>query len=447
LPAGISPKNLKVLMKIYFIGIGGIGVSALAQYYLDKGHEVFGFDLAGSETTDYLKKKGVIFSGKIPQGTDLIIHTPAVPSTGPLLKRALANGIKVKSYPEALGELTKEYFTIAVSGTHGKSTTTSMVALIMQKAGLDPTVILGTKLKEFGDTNFRPGKSKYLVIEADEWNFSFLNYWPQIIVLTNIEREHMDTYKDLNHIIKTYKEYVSHLAEDGTLILNGDDKNVLKLETCNLKPSAQGGSASGGKTQKFSISQKEAEELRKILKIPGEHNIYNALAALTVARELGIPDSLSFEALSEYKGSWRRFEEKSLKIKNLKLKIIHDYGHHPTEIAATLKAARQTYPKKTIWCVFQPHQHQRTYYLFKDFVKTFKQADIDEIIITDIYDVTGRESRDIKRKVSSKKLVKEINKDNVIYLEREKIKSYLKDIVKKGDIIVVMGAGDIYKLF
>jgi UDP-N-acetylmuramate--alanine ligase len=424
-------------MKIYFIGIGGIGVSALAQYYLDRGHEVFGFDLAPSEITDYLKKKGVVFSAKIPAGCDLIIHTPAVPSTGSLLKDALANGIKVKSYPEALGELTKEHFTIAVSGTHGKSTTSSMTALILQKAGLDPTVIVGTKLKEFGNTNFRPGKSKYLVIEADEWNFSFLNYWPQIIVLTNIEREHMDTYKDLEHIIKTYKEYVSHLSSDGVLIANKDDKNILKLITHNLKL----------KTQKFSIKQKETEELKKILKVPGEHNVYNALAALTVARELGIPDSVSFEALAEYKGAWRRFEQKKIKLGKKSITLISDYGHHPTEIAATLKAARETYPDKVIWCVFQPHQYQRTYYLFKEFVKTFKEAKIDEIIITDIYDVTGRETRDIKRKVSSKKLVKEVKKDSVAYLEKEKIKPYLKDIVKGGEIVIVMGAGDIYKLF
>jgi UDP-N-acetylmuramate--alanine ligase len=422
-------------MKIYLIGIGGIGVSALAQYYLEQGHEVYGFDLAASEITDYLKNKGVTFTGNIPSNTDLIIHTPAVPSTGFLLRDALANGIKVKSYPEALGELTKEYFTIAVSGTHGKSTTCSMAALILQKAGLDPTVIVGTKLKEFGNTNFKLGKSKYLLIEADEWNFSFLNYWPQIIVLTNIEKEHLDTYKDLNHILKTYEEYVSHLSGDGVLIANEDDKNIMRVKNKELR------------IKNFSIKQKETEQLRKILKVPGEHNIYNALAALAVARELGIPDSISFEALSEYKGSWRRFEQRRAKLGKKTFTLISDYGHHPTEVAATLKASREMYPKKTIWCIFQPHQFQRTYYLFKDFVKAFQQAQIDEIIITDIYDVTGRESKDIRKKVSSKKLVKQINKNNVIYLEKEKIKSYLKDILKGGEVVIVMGAGDIYKLF
>jgi len=422
-------------MKVYFIGIGGIGVSALAQYYLDKGHEVYGYDLVPSEITNYLKKKGIKFSEKIPSGTDLIIHTPAIPSPGSLLKEGLGNGIKVKSYPEALGELTKEYFTIAVSGTHGKSTTSSIIALILQKAGLDPTVIIGTKLKEFGNSNFRPGKSKYLVIEADEWNFSFLNYWPKIIVLTNIEEEHLDTYKDLKHILKTYKEYISHLSSDGVLVLNKDDKNISSIRHQALK------------ANKYSFSQPEASKIKDVLKIPGQHNVYNALAALTVARELGIPDSISFEVFGEYRGAWRRFEEKKIKVNGESITLVSDYGHHPTEVLATLKAAREKYPDKKLRCVFQPHQYQRTYYLFKDFVKVFSQAPIDEIIITDIYDVTGRESRDIKRKVSSKKLVRAVKKDHVIYLPKEKIKAYLKDVLEKGEIVIAMGAGDIYKLW
>jgi len=429
-------------MKVYFIGVGGIGVSALAQYYLEKGHKVYGFDLVHSEITDYLKKKGVVFADKIPLGTDMIIHTPAVKSSGSLLKKALASGIKVKSYPEALGELTKEYFTIAVSGTHGKSTTCSMISLILQKAGLDPTVIVGTKLKEFKNTNFRLGKSKYLIIEADEWDRSFLNYWPQIIVLTNIEKEHLDTYKDLKDILKTYKEYVSHLGAGGVLILNKDDKNISRIKS----PSQTAGRHES-RIRNFSLNQGEAEKLKDILKIPGSHNISNALAALTAARELGIPDSVSFAALSEYKGAWRRFEEKRINIKKKSVLLISDYGHHPTEVEATLKAAREKYPNKKITCVFQPHQYQRTYYLFKDFVKVFQNALIDEIIITDIYDVSGRENKEVKKKVSSKKLVKIIKKDNVIYLEKEKIASYLKDSLKDKEILIIMGAGDIYKLF
>jgi UDP-N-acetylmuramate--alanine ligase len=249
-------------MRIHFIGIGGIGVSALAQYYLAKGHQVKGSDLVSSEITDLLKKKGAeVFIGQhkarnVSQKTDLVIYSPAVQQNNSELKKAYKlqttnYKLQILSYPQALGELTKKYFTIAISGTHGKSTTTAMIALILIKAGLDPTVILGTKLKEFGNSNFRMGdelrsssrfanarvdktinyklKTKnYLVIEADEWSASFLNYWPKIIVLTNIEREHLDYYKSLNHILRTYKEYISHLPRKGFLVINKDDKNIQK---------------------------------------------------------------------------------------------------------------------------------------------------------------------------------------------------------------------------
>ena len=431
-------------MKIHFIGIGGIGVSALAQYYLSNGHKISGSDLVSSETTELLKNKGIkINIGKhkiknLSKNTDLVIYSPAVQENNPELKMAQRNKTKCQSYPEALGDLTKKYFTIAISGTHGKSTTTAMTALILIKAGLDPTVILGTKLKEFGNSNFRKGKSKYLIIEADEWKASFLNYFPKIIALTNIEKEHLDYYKNINHILRTYQEYISHLPEKGILVINGKDKNISQLKKLKLK------------IKDYSSNPKQIKKLKRILKVPGEHNVLNALTALTIAQALKISDQTSFKALSEYKGAWRRFEEKSLKIKNLKFKIISDYAHHPTEIKATLKAVREKFPKEKIWCVFQPHQYQRTFYLFKDFVKTFKQAtdklDINKIIITDIYDVAGREKGNIKNKINSEKLVKEINKSSAIYLPKQKIINYLKKNLKGKEIIIIMGAGDIYKI-
>jgi UDP-N-acetylmuramate--alanine ligase len=418
-------------MKIHFIGIGGIGVSALAQYYLAKGHEVSGSDLSSSEITDYLEKRGAKISK--PKLPDLVIYSPAVKGDNPELKCFKEKGIKCLSYPEALGELTKQYFTIAVSGTHGKSTTTAMVSLILIKAGLDPTVIIGTKMKEFKNTNFRLGKSKYLVIEADEHFASFLNYWPKIIVLTNIEKEHLDYYKNIRNILKTYKKYIGRLPEDGVLAINGDDANIKKILNSQSLI-----------LNKFSIKQKEAGELRKILKLPGEHNIYNALAALTVAGILGVDNKTSLKALSEYRGAWRRFEVEKRKINSKEITIISDYGHHPTEIKATLSAARDKYPNRKIWCVFQPHQHQRTFYLYKEFIDTFKAVEIDNIIITDIYDVAGRETKTINKKISSEKLVEAIKKKNIIYLPIKKIEKYLKDNLKERDVLIIMGAGDIY---
>jgi len=328
-------------MKLHFIGIGGIGISALARYYLEKGNKVLGSDLVSSEITKALKKAGAkIFIGEhkvknLAKDVDLVVFSRAVPKDNPELKQAKKSGIECQTYPQALGELTRKYFTIAVSGTHGKGTTTAMISLILIKAGLDPTVILGTKLKEFGNSNCRVGKSKYLVIEADEYRSSFFNYWPKIIVLTNIEKEHMDYFQNLNHILKTYKEYILHLPKDGLLIANRDDKNVRHI-TCNMKH-----------VTLYSLRQKETRTLKKILKIPGEHNISDALAALAVARFLKIPDKASFKALSEYRGAWRRFEIQKAKILNSKFcTLISDYAHHPTEIKVTLQAVREKFPRK-----------------------------------------------------------------------------------------------------
>jgi UDP-N-acetylmuramate--alanine ligase len=427
-------------MKIHFVGIGGIGVSALARYYLKRGHEISGSDLVSSEITESLKKMGVqIFIGKhsdqnLPKAADLLIYSPAVPLSSPELKAAQKLGIKPQSYPEALGELTKKHFTIAISGTHGKSTTTAMIGLLLEKAGLDPTVIVGTKLKEWDNSNCRVGDSKYLVIEADEWQASFLNYWPEIIVLTNIEKEHMDYFKDMNHVFKTYKEYVDHLSENQVLVANKDDKNVLSV------------SQKAKRVKFYSMKRKEVKKMKNILQIPGEHNVSNALAVLTVARILGIPDKTSFKTLSEYKGSWRRFEEKEIRLGKLKFKLISDYGHHPTEIKVTLKAAREKFLKKRIWCVFQPHQYQRTFYLWDDFVKVFQKAPVDRLIITDIYDVAGREKRRIKKKVNSKKLVEKTNKPWVLYLKKDKIIDYLKKNLRGGEVVIIMGAGNIYNI-
>jgi UDP-N-acetylmuramate--alanine ligase len=458
-------------MRVHFIGIGGIGVSALAQFFLSIGHDVSGSDLVSSEITENLKKKGIkIFIGKkkkenLKKDLSLVVYSPAIKKDNPEFREAKKRKILIQSYPEALGELTKKYFTIAVSGSHGKSTTTAMLSLILIKAGLDPTVILGTKLKEFGDSNFRVGdfpkseicnlKSKILVIEADEHFASFLNYWPKIIVLTNIEREHLDYYKNLKNILKTYKEYLSHLKKDGILVLNKDCGNV-----CQVSQKI--------KNKKFySIKQKEAKKIKKILKIPGDHNISDALAALTVARVLKIPDKVSFKALSEYKGAWRRFEIIKIKLTdNLEPRtctLISDYGHHPTKVRVTLKAAREKYPKKKIWLVYQPHQYQRTYYLFNDFVQVFKNAlrpvqqthrrqvqgkpSVDNLIITDIFDVAGREEKIIKNKVSSEKLVRAINDKKTVYVPTiEKTFTYLKKNLKGGEVVIIMGAGDIYKL-
>lgn len=428
-------------MKIHFIGIGGIGVSALAKYYLEKGHKITGSDLAFSEITDWFKKQRVkLFVGKhssenVANDVDLIIYSPAVSEDNLELRKAYQlqaknQKVEVLSYPQALGRLTEKHFTIAVTGTHGKSTTTSMIGLLLIKAGLDPTVITGTKLKEFEDSSCRVGNSKYLVIEACEHFESFLNYHPNIIVLTTIEAEHLDYYKNLENVIKGFKKFVANLEKDGVVIANKDDGNIKKI----IKNAIW-----------YSLKDKEVEKIKEILKVPGEFNASNALAALSVARALKVPDKISFKALSEYKGSWRRFEMSQITMNEKRITLIDDYGHHPTEIRVTLKAAREKFPKKQIWCVFQPHQYQRTYYLLDDFVKTFKQAPVDKLIITDIYDVAGREEKEIKQEISGEKLVEAVNKNSVIYIAKEKIIDFLNQNLKGNEAVIIMGAGDIYE--
>jgi len=425
-------------MKIHLIGIGGIGVSALAQYYLSKGHQVSGSDLERSEITDFLKQKGVkIFikhkAVNIEKDLDLVVYSPAVKLSNPEIKKAKQFKIKTQTYPEALGDLTKEYYTIAVAGSHGKSTTTTMIGLVLTAAGLDPTVIVGTKVREFGGSNFREGKSKLLVIEACEYDSSFLHYSPKIIVITNVDKEHLDYFKTFNRVKKEFQKFMMKLSSDGFLVVNKDDKNIPIFEQSKFN------------VQNYSLNQSEADKIKNILKIPGQHNVSNALAVLTVARILAIPDKIIFKSISDFKGSWRRFEIKKGIIDRKKITIISDYAHHPNEIIATLKAARDKFPKEKILCVFQPHQHQRTYYLFKDFIKIFREAPVDKIILTDIYDVAGRETKKISLKINSKKLIKEIKKESVIYCATNSLEKTIKENITSGDVLIIMGAGDIYK--
>ncbi|MBI2003126.1 MAG: UDP-N-acetylmuramate--L-alanine ligase [Candidatus Wildermuthbacteria bacterium] len=371
-------------MNVHFVGIGGIGVSALARYYLKKGWRVTGSDGTRSEITDALKREGVrVFIGEhkrehLSSSANLVVYSPAVHADNPELCRAeelkQAGGrVDILSYPEALGELTKTHYTIAVAGTHGKSTTTAMLGLLLTKAGLDPTVIVGTMLKEFGFSNFRAGGGKklvrgmpLLVLEADEHFASFLHYSPSMIVLTSIEADHLDYYKNLSNVVRTFGRFISRLPGDGCLVCNGEDENTRRMM-----------SKVQCKIQEYSINkQKEGEMLRKILKVPGEHNVANALAALTAARELGVGDEVSFKSLGMYKGAWRRFEIFRVS-KPKPYTLVSDYGHHPTEVGVTADAARKKWPKKTIWLVFQPHQYQRTHLLFKDFTRVLANLPVD----------------------------------------------------------------------
>ncbi len=425
---------MKKQRHIHFVGIGGIGLSSIAHYFLSLGFLVSGSD---SSDVNFNKKGTAIFKGhcanNIKKTVDLVVYSNAIELDNPEILRAKELNIEVKSYPEVLGEITKKFYTIAVSGTHGKSTTTAMIALMMIDAGLDPTVIIGTKLRAFNNSNFRGGKSKYLVIEADEFKAAFLNYYPKIAVITNIEEDHLDFYKDINDIVTTFQNYVKNNLKKGLLILNKDDKNSL-----SLKKHAK------GNILEYSLKQDICKNIK--LSIPGKHNISNALSALCVAKELKISESVAINSLKSFKGTWRRFEEGIVKLKNgHRLKIINDYAHHPTEIKVTVEAVKEKYPNKEIIIVFQPHQYERTYRLFEKFRDVLSNCDVKKILITDIYTVKGRESKEIIKKVSAKKLSKKI-KSATYTGDLKATANYILEYLHGKEIIVIMGAGDINNL-
>src|SRR3989344_1700194 len=425
---------------VHFIGAGGIGVSALAKYFMSRGARVTGSDIAKSENTDELAglgarmKIGPHKAQNIPSETTRVIYTAAVQKENPEYREAKARRLKPKSYAQAVGELTRIYETITISGAHGKSTTTALAALVLEEGYCDPTVIIGTKVKEFGHSNFRKGMGPYLLLEADEWNRSFLNYSPKIALFTNIDAEHLDTYKNLEDVKATFLEYAKKIPADGALIANWDDQNVKDVAWQSKK-----------KIIWYSHKDRDADSIKKILKGPGGHNLTNALAAARLGALLGIPYPHILKAISGFRGVWRRFEYKGINQNGAY--VISDYGHHPKEIIATIAGARERYPLRRIWCVYQPHQYQRLNYLWKDFTAAFDNA--DRVCVLPVYDVAGRETKQAKNAVNSEKLAGEL-------IWRGKLATYhptflaakrtIANESRKGDIILVMGAGDIYTL-
>lgn len=426
--------------KVYFIGIGGIGVSALAQWYLSEGWAVSGSDARESEITKLLAKKGVkvhigpmdslYLETPFPSG---VIYSAAISATHPERLLAKKRGIPQFSYAGALAELTKRYRTIAVCGAHGKSTTTAMVALMLIRAGFDPTVIVGTKLKEFGDSNFRKGGSEWLVLEADEFHGSFLSYHPYAIICTNIDREHLEYYKTLANIKKAFQIFFSRVNPRGVLVLNKDNEHLAALK---IRPKA--------KAVFYTLRSPRAKELKKLLKVPGAHNVSNALACDVLGHALGIALSTRNTVLSRFRGTWRRFEARGI---FRGAKIYDDYAHHPTEIQATIAAAREAYPTRTLRVVFQPHLSERLAKLFFDFVQALRRA--DEVIILETYRVLGRDGGILGRgKAASngrnaEALAKQLGKKAHYQKTEEGIISYLRQSARPNDLIITMGAGNV----
>lgn len=419
----------------HFIGVGGIGMSALAQWYQGQGWTVTGSDAASSVVTDFLSAHGIPVmvspdGGQVPEDAEQVIYSTAVPDAHPERLAARERGVQAQSYPEALGAVTAHYKTIAICGTHGKSTTTAMTALLLIAAGLDPTVIVGTRMDEFGGNNFRAGASPWLVIEADEYKKAFLYHHPYIVACLNVEADHLDVYRSFDEIKDTFLSFFTRVSPGGALVVNTDDAFLSRVRP-----------PEGVELKGVSSSDGRARELQP-LAVPGEHNRANARAADAIGEVLGVDTDIRTQALRAFSGTWRRFEHKGTW---RGAQVYDDYAHHPTEVRAALSGARERYPDSRIVCVFQPHQTHRLDLLFDDFVRAFQDADV--VIVTETYRVKGREDEHVGAHTAAELAsAVETKKPAVYAADLERAHALLEEEVKAGDVIVFMGAGDITAL-
>jgi UDP-N-acetylmuramate--alanine ligase len=443
--------NIKQAKNIYCLGIGGIGVSGLARLFFEMGKTIGGSDLKRTEITDTLEKLGIkvsIGSNEVEGKPDLVLYSPAVPDED-------LEKIKIPklNHAQAIGELMQDKYGIGVTGTNGKSTTAAILGLILDQAGLDPTVLIGSLLSPKNETekfkaNARLGQSQYFVAESDEYARKMLENKPKMIVLTNIALDHLDTYKNLEDIKSAFLEYVKSLPKDGFLIYNADDHNtveVCKYATCHKftfgihhYADLQAVNVS---QQKFDLHLNDQMIGKFELKVPGLFNVSNALGASLAAIKLGVKIDIFQKVLSEYAGIWRRFEI----VGQFEGKpVISDYAHHPAAIVGTLQAAKDFYPGKKVLVVFQPHHRNRTKELFSEFVDSL--INVDEVIIPEIFDVAGREHGE---PISSKDLVDELSKQGVkatFAADLDETEGLIRQKAKDFDVILLLGAGDIDNL-
>jgi UDP-N-acetylmuramate--alanine ligase len=417
--------------KVHFIGIGGIGISAIARMMHLEGKEVTGSDRDHSEVTHELEKLGIkVVIGQeadnIEPKTDLVIYTVAIPEDNPELMKAHELGIETITYPQALGAISEQKYTIAISGAHGKTTTTAMLAKVLMDAKLDPTVVVGSFLKD-AKSNFVAGKGEYLVAEACEYKRSFLNLSPRVLVITNIDDDHLDYYKDIEDIKSAFVEMIGKIPKDGHLVCDLEQPHiadVARKATCNV------------------VDYELFGNMNLELQVPGDHNLSNAAAVLAVADILHIPRKQAEQSLKAFSGTWRRFEYKGT-TKTGAL-VYDDYGHHPTEVRATLKGARSMFPGKRITVVFQPHLYSRTKQHLHEFAKAF--TDADNVILAPIY--PAREPFDST--ISSDMVALEIVKHGGIanaFADLNAVELHArKELGSDKDVLITMGAGDIYKI-
>jgi UDP-N-acetylmuramate--alanine ligase len=439
---------------IHFIGVGGSGMSGLASILLDLGHKVSGSDIVTSKITKRLTDKGAtIFTGHNKdnvEGADLIVISSAISEPNSEISGARDRKITIIKRAEMLARLMDKKYGIAIAGTHGKSTTASMVSLLLEKSGFDPTVVVGGELNNFKN-NAKLGKGNHIVVEADESDGSFLELSPQIAIVTNIEDDHLDHYENMENILKDFGKFIEKIPDNGRIILCKDCDNVKELVKKHKRSHVSYGIFSEADLMAKDIKFNNLNSKSKIfwqgekigelnLKVAGYHNILNALAAIAIALELGIGFRETAKILETFQGVHRRMEIIASTDNNIL--IIDDYAHHPTEIKATLSSLRSSWKNRRIIAVFQPHRYSRTKLLAEKFGKAF--FDTDCVIVNDIYSANELPISGI----SGETIFREIKKNyhgQLKYLpSKDNILSYLYKMVQPGDIIITMGAGDIW---
>lgn len=446
-----------MMKHIFFVGIGGTGLSAIARLLKEKGYLVSGSDQQISDSARDLISAGItVYEGHSAdhlKGVDQVIRSSAISDSNPEVQAAHTAHIPVYKRSDILGELMVDQKGIAIAGTHGKTTTTAMIATMLQKLGLDPSYIIGSVSKNLGN-NAHFGSGDYFVIEADEYDRMFLGLAPTIGIITSLDHDHVDCYPSFSDYLKAFLDFTEKISPDGHLLVYQDDAGNQKLlplvahpsvitygtsSACDFQAKEIQPNQMGG--YQFTVYQNTTSAAEPIisvnLSVPGLHNVLNAISAIVVAHTLGLDLTLAAQALSEFSGTARRFE---ILGEVNQITIIDDYAHHPTEIKATLQAARSRYPNRKIWAIWQPHTYTRTKNLFDEFKNSFNQA--DHVIVSQIY--ASREKDD---GFSSEQIVTAMHHPDTRYLPTlEEISDYLLENLFSGDVMLVFSAGDATKI-
>jgi UDP-N-acetylmuramate--alanine ligase len=444
------------IKKLHFVGIGGIGMSGIAEILLDQGFKVSGSDRALSEVTDRLQQLGAdIVEGhraeNVAGDVDTVVYSSAVQPENPEILEAQRRKIPVVRRAEMLAEVMRLKYGIGIAGTHGKTTTTSMTSLVLIEGGLDPTVIVGGKLSGLGGTNARLGRGEFIVVEADEYDHSFLSITPTIAVLTTLETDHLDCYRDLEDIKNAFVQFAQKVPFYGFIVLCLDEPALLdimpqlskkKIVTYGLNPQADVQAVDIRHKENSSIYTliRDGKELGTVaLQVPGKHNVQNSLGAIAVGLELGIPFPTIKAGIEKFAGVYRRWEKKG---EAKGITVYDDYAHHPTECRATLAGAKAGWRRRVV-CVFQPHLYSRTRDFYEDFGKSFLLSDV--LVVTDVYPAREEPIQGITGELIVN-AAKQFGHKEVHYVrDKTQIPAFLKTVAKPDDIVITMGAGDIWK--